>query len=545
MKNRIFLFLFQIFFVSVFGQNIVGSWKAELDIQGTKLPLIINISKTAEQYSATLDSPMQNTAGIPVSKIEFRNNKLVFESSAIGLHYSGTLVSEQKIEGKFSQNGFEAPLVFFPLDNKPVKTLGKLPADYQQNLMKIGEFLTYLEKNNLEAGKISIFKDGKEVFERTFGENNLPGNSAENRYFQIGSITKTMTAVMIHKLAEERKISLNTKLSSYFPQFPNADKITIEQMLNHTSGLGDYVENEKELKWLTRSASEKEIMAHMLTQKSVFLPGTSTKYSNTAYYLLTKILEKETGKSFAENLNQMILKPNKMQNTFPAELSPKNVFPGYSYANGWTETKDFDFNNVIGVGDIAADPKDLNIFINQLFSGKILPLSTVETIKPQSDNRFGLGIAAVPFFSKTFYGHSGGTYGTNSLMIYSEEDRISLAYSLNADRIDSNRFVTGILSLLYGIDYEFPVANNTIIAEEQLNLYSGTYTSPQMPLEIRIFVENAALFAQGTGQPSFPLEFVEGDTFKFDQANLKITFRPKENKMELTQNGVKYEFTRK
>lgn len=545
MKNRIFLFLFQIFFVSVFGQNIVGSWKAELDIQGTKLPLIINISKTAEQYSATLDSPMQNTAGIPVSKIEFRNNKLVFESSAIGLHYSGTLVSEQKIEGKFSQNGFEAPLVFFPLDNKPVKTLGKLPADYQQNLMKIGEFLTYLEKNNLEAGKISIFKDGKEVFERTFGENNLPGNSAENRYFQIGSITKTMTAVMIHKLAEERKISLNTKLSSYFPQFPNADKITIEQMLNHTSGLGDYVENEKELKWLTRSASEKEIMAHMLTQKSVFLPGTSTKYSNTAYYLLTKILEKETGKSFAENLNQMILKPNKMQNTFPAELSPKNVFPGYSYANGWTETKDFDFNNVIGVGDIAADPKDLNIFINQLFSGKILPLNTVEDIKPQSDNRFGLGIAAVPFFSKTFYGHSGGTYGTNSLMIYSEEDRISLAYSLNADRIDSNRFVTGILSLLYGIDYEFPVANNTIIAEEQLNLYSGTYTSPQMPLEIRIFVENAALFAQGTGQPSFPLEFVEGDTFKFDQANLKITFRPKENKMELTQNGVKYEFTRK
>ncbi len=545
MKNRIFLFLFQIFFVSVFGQNIVGSWKAELDIQGTKLPLIINISKTAEQYSATLDSPMQNTAGIPVSKIEFRNNKLVFESSAIGLHYSGTLVSEQKIEGKFSQNGFEAPLVFFPLDNKPVKTLGKLPADYQQNLMKIGEFLTYLEKNNLEAGKISIFKDGKEVFERTFGENNLPGNSAENRYFQIGSITKTMTAVMIHKLAEERKISLNTKLSSYFPQFPNADKITIEQMLNHTSGLGDYVENEKELKWLTRSASEKEIMAHMLTQKSVFLPGTSTKYSNTAYYLLTKILEKETGKSFAENLNQMILKPNKMQNTFPAELSPKNVFPGYSYANGWTETKDFDFNNVIGVGDIAADPKDLNIFINQLFSGKILPLNTVEDIKPQSDNRFGLGIAAVPFFSKTFYGHSGGTYGTNSLMIYSEEDRISLAYSLNADRIDSNRFVTGILSLLYGIDYEFPVANNTIIAEEQLNLYSGTYTSPQMPLEIRIFVENAALFAQGTGQPSFPLKFVEGDTFKFDQANLKITFRPKENKMELTQNGVKYEFTRK
>lgn len=545
MKNRIFLFLFQIFFVSVFGQNIVGSWKAELDIQGTKLPLIINISKTAEQYSATLDSPMQNTAGIPVSKIEFRNNKLVFESSAIGLHYSGTLVSEQKIEGKFSQNGFEAPLVFFPLDNKPVKTLGKLPADYQQNLMKIGEFLTYLEKNNLEAGKISIFKDGKEVFERTFGENNLPGNSAENRYFQIGSITKTMTAVMIHKLAEERKISLNTKLSSYFPQFPNADKITIEQMLNHTSGLGDYVENEKELKWLTRSASEKEIMAHMMTQKSVFLPGTSTKYSNTAYYLLTKILEKETGKSFAENLNQMILKPNKMQNTFPAELSPKNVFPGYSYANGWTETKDFDFNNVIGVGDIAADPKDLNIFINQLFSGKILPLNTVEDIKPQSDNRFGLGIAAVPFFSKTFYGHSGGTYGTNSLMIYSEEDRISLAYSLNADRIDSNRFVTGILSLLYGIDYEFPVANNTIIAEEQLNLYSGTYTSPQMPLEIRIFVENAALFAQGTGQPSFPLEFVEGDTFKFDQANLKITFRPKENKMELTQNGVKYEFTRK
>lgn len=543
MKTKILFALICLAFQTVFAQDITGSWKAELELQGNKLPLILNVKKKTAGYSATLDSPMQNAKDIPVSKIEFVDGILSFESSVIGLKYSGTYSSEPKIQGQFSQNGFQSALTFIPLD-QPVQTVGKLPADYAKNLVKLDEYLSYLEKNNVEAGKVSIFRGGKEIYQRTFGEKNLPGYNPKDNLFQIGSITKTMTAVMLHQLAERNKIDLNNKLSIYFPEVPNADKITLKQMLNHSAGLANYVDSEKEPKWLTKYYTEKEILDHIISQKAVFEPGTSTQYSNSGYYLLTKILEKATGKTFAENLSQMILKPAGLTRTFTVSSNPANVFRGFSYANGWIPVEDFDFRNVVGVGDIAADPGDLNKFISQLFSGKFLSLNTLESIKPKENDQFGLGIARVPFYNKTFYGHSGGTYGTNSLMIYNEEDQLAMSYSLNADRMGANNFAIDILSLLYGLDVKLPVVNNQKLSEADLKTFEGKYTSTQIPLGIKVFVQNGALFGQGDGQPAFPLEFVEKQTFKFDQANLKMIFLPAENKMRLIQNGVEFIYTR-
>ena len=128
MKTKILFALICLAFQTVFAQDITGSWKAELEIQGNKLPLILNVKKKTAGYSATLDSPMQNAKDIPVSKIEFGDGILSFESSVIGLKYSGTYSSEPKIQGQFSQNGFQSALTFIPLD-QPVQTVGKLPAN--------------------------------------------------------------------------------------------------------------------------------------------------------------------------------------------------------------------------------------------------------------------------------------------------------------------------------------------------------------------------------------------------------------------------------
>lgn len=231
-------------------------------------------------------------------------------------------------------------------------------------------------------------------------------------------------------------------------------------MLNHSSGLADYTDNNLEPQWLKRKATETEIFDHISKQASIFEPGTSVVYSNSAYYLLTKILEKVSGKSFDENLKVRILQPLGMKNTFPVNQKPAYVFPSFEYKEKWTLVKDFDFTNVVGVGDIAAIPSDLNIFISALFDGKLIPLESLQEMLPEGNARFGEGIHTVPFHNKVFLGHSGGTYGTNSLMIHHKTDGLSVSYSLNASKINSKQFVSAVLGSLYGIEIDYPKLSN-------------------------------------------------------------------------------------
>ncbi len=545
MKTKFFFLLLLTYFLVIPAQEITGSWKGELEIQGAKLPLIVHFSKNDSVYKGTLDSPNQGATGIPMDKVEFNDKKVSFEIKSIGLQYNGTL-KDKKVDGTFSQNGFSTNLSFDFYKNKiPTKTVTSLGENIEPQLNKVNNFLDYLEKNNMEAGGISIFKNGKEVLKRTFGQKNLPDYNTENHLFQIGSITKTFTSVMLHQLEKEGKLKLSDKLSTYFPDLPNSEKISLTQLLNHTSGMADYVKKEEDYFWLIHPASEKQIMDNMKSQKLLFEPGISYSYSNSGYYLLTKILEKVSKKSFASNLEQRILKPLKLKNIYSVSHNPNGVYPSFSFENGWNKVEDFDFKNVIGVGDIASEPTDLNIFITALFEGKILDKSTVESMKPAKDQKFGSGIATVPFYNKPFLGHSGGTYGTNSLMIFNAEDNIAISYSLNADRITSNKFITGILSSLYGLEFEYPDFKNKEISADELQKFVGEYVSKDIPLDLKFFVENGILKAQATGQPSFPLDYKGNNEFTFDKINVKVIFNPEKSTLIMEQNGLKYNYTKK
>src|SRR5690606_14254884 len=103
------------------------------------------------------------------------------------------------------------------------------------NTRKIDAFIEYIEANERAIGNVSIFKNGKEIYQRKFGENEM---NRTNESYRIASVTKMITATLIFKLIEEEKLRLNDSLVNYFPEIKQSNKITIEQMLNHTSGLG-------------------------------------------------------------------------------------------------------------------------------------------------------------------------------------------------------------------------------------------------------------------------------------------------------------------
>ena len=153
---------------------------------------------------------------------------------------------------------------------------------------QIKAYIKYFEENDKIMGAVSIMENGEELVNETFGELNRNSSSPlSNRKYTIGSITKLYTAVLFAKLVEDGKISFNEKLNNYFPEIPNAELIEIKHMLNHTSGLKDYVSNSEGIHfWLKEPRTQKEIIDEIITQGVSFLPGDSLDYSNSAYYLL-------------------------------------------------------------------------------------------------------------------------------------------------------------------------------------------------------------------------------------------------------------------
>lgn len=429
--------------------------------------------------------------------------------------------------------------ILFVLNCLTISTFGQTIINSQ----KIDSLITTVEKENIDIGAVSIFKEGKEVYNRNFNHKVIDGNKApKNLKYHIGSTTKMLTATMIFQLIEENKLKLNDILASYFPDIPNAENITIGHLLSHSSGLADYVVKQDTLYfWLKEPVSEKEIFDEIKRQGTLFQPGDSVSYSNTGYYLLTKILEKEQGKKYKEILAENITDKLNLTDTYSISEGNHDSTIAKSYEldlsnNHWNETEEFYFPNVIGVGDVVSTPKELNIFINALFSGKLISEESLNNMKPTTGQLFGKGLMRVPFNDLTFYGHGGDTYGTHSIVVI--KDDFSISYIINGEYYPTNKFAIDLLSTIFIEDFEIPEYNSRYEADPNTYYkYEGIYSSEDFPFKLKIFKEDNLLKAQAlaTGQVAFTISPYAKNKFQFIQAGIEIEFLPEKNKLIFNQ----------
>lgn len=322
---------------------------------------------------------------------------------------------------------------------------------------KINNYISYLENNNGGLGSLSIFKDGKEVYNRSFGQKELKNvDYNKDTKYQIASVTKMITAILTLKLIEEGHLKLDTKLSDFFPEIPNSKKITIKNMLEHTSGLGNFAIKDGVI-WVINKVNEQEILDEIKKQGVSFEPNEKVAYSNSAYLLLRKIIEQKYGKEYSEIVRKEIVKPLKLKNFASVKSNPTNVFKSYQFKENWKEIKDIEYTNVIGVGDIASTTEDMNKLINRLFEYKILKKETLELMKPTAGKEdWGRGLAIFPFEENIFFGHNGDVLACHSRLIYNPKDKISIAYFTNGERIPANLFVENIVNLIYDKTFSLP-----------------------------------------------------------------------------------------
>jgi D-alanyl-D-alanine carboxypeptidase len=417
------------------------------------------------------------------------------------------------------------------------------------NKAKLDSFFYALNARDKGMGSMAISSNGVIVYQNAIGYSKVDGDiktpATVGTKYRIGSITKMFTATMIFQLIEEGKLSLATPLATWFPQAPNAVKITIGEMLSHRSGLHNFTNDSVYMSYNTKPQTEEQMLAIIEKEKPDFEPDTKAEYSNTNFVLLGYIVEKVTGRPYAEELKKRITSKIGLTDTYyggKANVANNEAY-SYSFEGKWQQQPETDMSIPGGAGALVSTPTDLVKFIEALFAGNLISQSSLEQMKTMRDN-FGMAMFTIPFYDRKAYGHTGGIDGFSSMLAYFPEDKVAIAYIANGIVYSTNDVMIAALSIYFNKPFAIPAFKTIITKTEELDKYLGNYSSTQLPLKITITKINTILLGQATGQPQFALEAVNKDKFVYTPAGVTLQFDPDKGEVTLLQGGATYLFTK-
>ena len=251
---------------------------------------------------------------------------------------------------------------------------------------------------------------------------------------RIGSSTKTFTAVVIMQLVQEGKISLDEPIETYLPgllrgEGIDASKITVRQLLQHTSGLPEYTDqtgHEDPVANRNNYYSPRDLLDFALKKPADFAPGSQWKYSNTNYVILSLLAERVTHRPLAEQITKRIIEPLGLAHTYypnPGEEDIRGTHPQGYERNSQGQLEDItrmDPSVATGAGAIISTPSELNKFFQAVLDGTLLSQDSVAEMKKTVDagqsetgvDHYGLGIISTSLScGGTAWGHAGSIPG--------------------------------------------------------------------------------------------------------------------------------------
>jgi len=412
---------------------------------------------------------------------------------------------------------------------------------------KIDELLTAYSSQNKLNGSVLVAQKGKIIYQKGFGyrnaEQKIPNDI--NSIFQIGSITKQITAAVIMQLQQEGKLSVTDKLSKYFAGFTNGDKITIENLLTHTSGIHNYTDDTVVMKSdLAKHYTQQEMLKLFAGYSPDFEPGTEWRYSNSGYSILGYIIEKVEKKPYEKVVRQRIFQPLSMTNSgFDfTNLSGPNKTKGYFTLNpNPTPAPIMDSTIAYSAGAIYTTVGDLYKWERAISTNKLLKPESWKTIFTPYKNKYGYGWGIDSMYGKMLTTHSGGIPGYSSNILRFPQDEIVVIVFDNSSSNAVTVISKNVAAILFNQPYEVPAAKKEISVDTSiLKKYIGEYELAP-GFTITVFLEGKNLKAQATGQPSFDLFAEKENIFFLKVVEAKIEFikdaNGKVTEMILYQNG--------
>jgi CubicO group peptidase (beta-lactamase class C family) len=299
---------------------------------------------------------------------------------------------------------------------------------------KMDEMMKKCEIHDLFSGTILIAKDENIIYEKAAGysDHDKKNPNELDTKFNIGSIGKTFTAVLILQLYENGKLDLTKPINEYLPEYkiPNADKITIHHLLSHNSGLSNYMMHPKYRQMQNKLRSIDEVMKLVVEQPLVFkTPGEKFSYSNSGFIVLGKIIEKITHKKYSEYLKEKILDPLGMKNSgliYREQNIPKQSI-GYTimFSNKAVDNLDNE-PPAFSDGGMYTTIEDMLKYDQALYGNTLLKNETIELMfaggkeniekyRSLQFSDFGYGWANPKYYKgKTIVSMTGGTEGVTA-----------------------------------------------------------------------------------------------------------------------------------
>lgn len=314
---------------------------------------------------------------------------------------------------------------------------------------KIEALINDYQNLDIFSGVVLIAENGRPIFHKAYGLANRDKNIENTIHtkFTLGSMNKSYTHVLVLQLIEEGKLNFETKLIDVLEGInqSDADKITIEMLLNHTSGFGDYFGTD----YMDLKYNEKNIAGILKIIKTLplnFKPGTENMYSNAGYIILGAIIEKITSKSYAQNVQERILEPLSLKETYVKDVAS---IPNKSI--GYTKGINGVINNLGFISEPKSDggfwgtAEDVMIFYRNYFYGdKLIDRQSREkddffsSIKPY----YNMDARAIPL--------AGGMNGLNTVIYQMLKEDVSIVVLANMDEPVAEKIGFGIFKIING-----------------------------------------------------------------------------------------------
>ena len=389
-------------------------------------------------------------------------------------------------------------------------------------------------------GSVLVAKKSIILLNKGYGYRNAAGKivNDENTIYQLGSITKQFTAAIILKLQEEKKLSVQDKLSKYFPAYPKGDSITIEQLLTHTSGIYNYTQNGDFMsKEVTNPATREKIMALFKDKPLDFSPGTGWNYSNSGYSLLGYIIEIVTRKPYEEVVRKYIFTPLQMVHSgFDfTHLKSTEKATGYFKLDNLNAAPapTVDSSVSFSAGAIYSTTGDLYRWHNALLTNTILTKVQQEKAYTPVRNKYGYGWGIDSLEGKRRVGHGGGIHGFTTNISRLPEDDVCIVLLSNASDQTLEEITSTIFNVLYNKPYELPKERTIIkIPEETLKQYIGEY-EVRPDLHVVMSIKEGDLIALPRGQSELVIHAEKEDFFFVKEQDIQVEFT-RNDKKEVT-----------
>ncbi len=404
---------------------------------------------------------------------------------------------------------------------------------------------------------VAAVQNGKSLARRSYGlasvEHGVP--VSDSTIFDLASLAKMFTGYAIAALETSGKLKAEDDIHTYLPDFPDmGHPITIAHLLHHTSGIKNWTSLLYESGYHYSNRIQYDYLLRLIyAQRSLdFTPGERYRYSNSGYVLLAEIIEKVSGKSYAEWMKEEVFEPLGMEKTFfhdtPGLVIP-NIARGYYQDNEGNVSRDYDNTTAVGSSSLFSCGSDMQKWMNFLLKPGSEHQATVDrmlTTRPLNDgshNTYAYGIDVEDYRGTKMIGHSGSWASYTSQLFLLPEFNTGIFFVHNF-RVNTGSiayyFADGFLPEEEQIEEEEDTEEETVgyhsgnlpdeaVDTELLDTYTGKYKLG-VGWYLDIFREGEKIYAQANGEPAFLMYAADDTTFVVPNYNYRtVTFLKNES----------------